>query len=258
MSHSRPVLTYTPAMPKEPKAINALSQLVEESSAISKEWNTLNVWWRGASRATWKLIPGVHRRQQGDAYESEILARFSLKAHTRYHHCPAEDDFSGWLFLAQHYRLPTRLLDWSESSVVAAYFACSRNQEEDGILWALNPFALNHKQIGTRFILGATHDKVAPLINAAFGESHAPHTLALFGREVDVRMLVQQGTFSIHGDAQPIEDMPDADTFVRKYVIPAKAKWELQLQLASIGIERHSLFPDLENLARYLSTLHFQ
>jgi hypothetical protein len=40
--------------------------------------------------------------------------------------------------LMQHYKAPTRLLDWSYSPYLAAYFACSSNPNIDGAIWALN------------------------------------------------------------------------------------------------------------------------
>jgi hypothetical protein len=57
---------------------------------------------------------------------------------------PDPDDYFGWLFLAQHYGLPTRLLDWSESPLVALYFAVTEGHEDhDGCVWALWPGGLN-------------------------------------------------------------------------------------------------------------------
>lgn len=54
-----------------------------------------------------------------------------------------------WLTLMQHYKAPTRVLDWSESLLIGLYFAVSQDQnkpqspETDGALWILNPDRLN-------------------------------------------------------------------------------------------------------------------
>lgn len=47
-----------------------------------------------------------------------------------------------WLAIMQHYGVPTRLLDWTESVFAAAYFAVERNWQDDGELWACNVNAL--------------------------------------------------------------------------------------------------------------------
>jgi hypothetical protein len=70
-------------------------------------------------------------------------------------------------------------------------------------------------------------------------------------------MLIQQSVFTIHGNTTPLEDLPDANVFLRKYIIPAQSKPTILRQLAAVGFGPHTLFPDLEYLARYLATEHF-
>ena len=64
-------------------------------------------------------------------------------------HCKLRVVFAGisWLTLMQHYGLPTRLLDWSESPLVALYFALSSDEDAkaDAAVWVLNPMKLNKK-----------------------------------------------------------------------------------------------------------------
>lgn len=40
--------------------------------------------------------------------------------------------------LMQHYGAPTRLLDWSQSGAIAAYFACVDKRHLDGTIWWIN------------------------------------------------------------------------------------------------------------------------
>lgn len=98
-----------------------------------------DMWWRGHASAAFTLVPGIHRGGKEPDREKNLFARFRVKAVARYSSCPSENDNASWLFLMQHYGLPTRLLDWSESILVATFFACSERDGEDGDVWGLHP-----------------------------------------------------------------------------------------------------------------------
>jgi hypothetical protein len=55
---------------------------------------------------------------------------------------PDDEDIVGWWQLMQHYKAPTRLLDWSTSPYVAAYFAVTENPDKDGAVWIVNNSSL--------------------------------------------------------------------------------------------------------------------
>lgn len=78
-------------------------------------------WFRGQANADWALHPGLARKPATLKHEAALMKRFRQNATTLVPHRPADE--WEWLFLAQHYGLPTRLLDWSENPLVALYFA---------------------------------------------------------------------------------------------------------------------------------------
>ena len=99
------------------------------------------VWFRGHEDATWQLLPSLARPPRTIDAELTVLKRFKQNAFMFLRRPPAEE--WEWLFLMQHYRAPTRLLDWSESPLTGLYFASDTDDSTDGCVWALSPTKLN-------------------------------------------------------------------------------------------------------------------
>jgi hypothetical protein len=72
------------------------------------------------------LLPGLFRRYKDRIHlihgkEQELLSR--LKSRIPGNTPLRPDNDWDWMSFGQHYRLPTRLLDWSEAQLTALYFA---------------------------------------------------------------------------------------------------------------------------------------
>jgi len=211
-------------------------------------------WWRGHGKADWQLVPQVHRmKDRGKGYETNIAIKFSQRAPTRHPRCPPPGDLARWLFLMQHYRLPTRLLDWTESPLIALYFAVDDEdyRQSRGALWALDPFLMNELVTGDYGVFQPGHPQAEQLINLAFSGIPAAHdtVVALLTEEVDLRMMVQLSGVTIHGSPKPLEELENSDRFLLKFVLEPEAKDGIRTQLARFGIRERNLFPDLEHLA---------
>src|SRR5687768_2335083 len=91
---------------------------------------------RGQTNVDTPLIPRVGRLDVETHHEKWIFNQFVRDAAAYVNPMPESE----WeqLALARHHGLPTRLLDWSENALVAAFFACYENYEVDGAIYMLN------------------------------------------------------------------------------------------------------------------------
>jgi FRG domain len=175
--------------------------------------------------------------------EERIARIFQRKAHLFLTHIPERSDTFQWLALMQHHGAPTRLLDFTWSPYVAAFFALVHTTKEAAV-WAVNPKRLVNVTEGLNEFLG---DSRAGLIG--IGEPFVMNT----------RLIAQSGTFIVTKQVgTPIEDIVVAyedpkDTLV-KFELPAELIRPLGMRaLFMMNITNATLFPDLDGLARSLA-----
>ena len=213
------------------------------------------VWFRGQGREEWKLIPSLAREISHLRAEGALIKRFMQNAAIHVAN-PPRDEWE-WMVLMQHHRAPTRLLDWSESPLVALYFAVEEidNSSGDGVVWCLDPLELN-KAANLRFDFAAEipafgRDTVLEsyLPTRVAGTPFEMSPVAIIGPRNTPRMSAQLGAFTInHRLRTPIEEI-GSGTHVWRWIIPADAKPELKRELAHLAFSELTLFPELDKVA---------
>ncbi|MCX5672856.1 MAG: FRG domain-containing protein [Planctomycetota bacterium] len=260
----------------ETHKIEAVADLFEAARLARGSFGR-EVWFRGQSRSSWQLQPEIQRpfldgkndlRRYAESAEANMTVEFKLLAHSRRTNCPGPDDAAGWLCLMRHYGLPTRILDWTSSILVAAFFALRKWREhkeakESSVVWALAPHILNarddpqHKH--ALLVLSGQNARVRGAIGAAFYDTDkVPESrgiIAVIPPQVDQRMLLQHSTFTVHSDPCPMDDLPDARDYLKRFEVPFGKQKELLDDLDSAGIRPSTLFPDLDNLAKDLQKI---
>jgi hypothetical protein len=196
---------------------------------------------------TYKIAPQAWPDQ-----EERILRIFKRKAIHFLDHVPDRDDDLQWLALMQDHGAPTRLLDFTWSPYVAAFFAL-HNATDEAAIWACNPFeigkmkrvkSMNPEQPGNfrkYFLPGKL-----PFI--WMGEPHA----------MNRRLIAQSGTFVVPSVLdQPMEHIlqnyPNPKKTLMKFLLPVKVRNKSMRELYRMNITQDTLFPDLDGLARSLA-----
>lgn len=221
-------------------------------------------WFRGQAQSQWGLVPGL-ARQGNPAAELTIIKRFKQIAapYVLTRPLPGPEGEWEWVFLMQHHRAPTRLLDWTENPLVALYFAVQEqlHDAEEAALWCLDPIALNrsagHNRVFDRDILAFGIDRALDdyLPERALGATYLLNPVAAIGPRNSPRMVAQAGTFTvIHKEATAIEAVADSG-HIWRLIIPANAKAAMRTELKLVGISEHTLFPDLDRVAKLLGDL---
>lgn len=183
----------------------------------------------GAGRLTREL--GGHRgRRVSDADERAALERFKNDALPYLEFKPSQDHNLEWLAIAQHHGMQTRLFDWTESLLIAAFFAVESAPERGpGIIY------------GVRGL---------PLANASDDPFSLEKTSVYRPSHVTSRVAPQWSVFTVHPN--PTEDFRRSGQ-VRTWTIRGNEnKWRIKCVLDSCGINYASIYPDLSGLARHI------
>jgi hypothetical protein len=273
-------------MPAEQLEITCIASLEKALDELRLAFGGEAMWWRGhADAVNWVLRPSVFRkRRNGQPYdENALIDNFQMRAFGRLGHRPRPCSDLEWLFLAQHYGLPTRLLDWTESPLVALYFAVSEENcrgelaDCNACLWAVAPCKLNKANSNRSDPTNAQNGLISPensvvqaIAMKALGwkdedverrtgqaPSALPQFVALQTFEIDERVVAQSGRFTLHSCEQAIESLADKDQYLRKFLIPASSKPTIRQRLKDLGIQKWNLFPDLQALAAGLEDHEF-
>jgi len=229
-------------------AWSELADLIEHFSYFNgHDWL-----FRGVTDATHGLVPKIGREktrglkpQPGAKQRVRVPYRIEderavltmFKQQARAHLGSRPDSKFEWLAIAQHFGLPTRLLDWTDSLLVAAWFAVEKGgaREIDSALWVTKgvpPVDLDRSE------------DQDPLDLDAPQFYRPPHISPRIAAQGSVLMVCPK----------PTEEL--ALPFARKVVIDHSAEFAIKKRLNACGINRRHLFPDLSGLTEHLTWMY--
>ncbi|RYX80091.1 FRG domain-containing protein, partial [bacterium] len=239
------------------------------------------------------LVPNLYRTEEKyfsnisdpkniSRIEGNIDFTFSRKSSMFFSSKQIENNLWNRYFLKQHYGVKTRLLDWTESALIALFFAVKEHKSlENGKVWILSPIKLNNysvsKLINTDknfdIIPGATKMDKGPLLNEK-DELRVPamltkyykmqydvdeklYPLAIYPTHLDERMAAQQACFTIFGNVvNGLENHDSEKKFVESICIHKNYKKDILRQLKQLGISYYTIYPDLDGLGKEINFAH--
>lgn len=254
---------------KKPKSFSEFINIIEEI----QQKNNNQLWYRGCGKSNNSLIPSLYRHKTKKKIkelvelEYQLMTRFRLRS-IPFHDRSLEDDWES-LFFMQHYKVPTRLLDWTENPFIAFHFAVMSSDikfkdnklvfDHPAAIWILDPItwnrhALRHESFD-QGILSTSDEQMKGYKATPKYTKMNKLPVALFGAHNSPRIVAQRGVFMIFGEGvSPMEKLYEKENFpqdslvkitLNKSILP-----KMRATILSHGITESVVFPDLEGLAR--------
>jgi len=204
---------------------------------------------RGHSHFDFNLTPAIARPcdLKGDSLkkkEAEIYDEFLRLGSMLIDDLKMPGDWDK-LALAQHHGLPTRLLDWTSSPLVALWFACANKRKTDKADRAVWIFKIDEEKdkVDIKDDSNSPFDDVYPRI---FKPAH-----------ITERIRLQAGWFSVHdivseNGNKSLEELVGMESKLEKIVLPNDCAPEMLKLLDLFHINASTLMPDLTGISLHL------
>jgi hypothetical protein len=221
---------------------------------------------RGQSDESWGLLPGLYRREV--AISSDTLTKAQLYLMAEHQMLEAFFDRAAMLLpnfprgplmdriIAQHYGVPTQLLDWTVDPLIALFFAVhGGDPTKNSALFYLTP--LSRLAGGTRQIELPWTNKItrliAPVIDERVRAQKSAFTLHSFGSGENFTPLDQRILkISKRGEASHRDD--EVRT-AGKIIIPAHCRQTILLQLLELGVDSSLVYPGLQGIGQRIADI---
>lgn len=271
---------YTPE--RDSSNISSIKILLEKLENELEDDMDYHIFYRGQSDKSFGLIPSIYREELLIKNEDKIFKDIIAQ-------CPA--DFKGYtstfekLVKMQHYSLPTRLLDITTNPLVALYFACE-NEDVDGKLFRFEVKTSDIKyfdsdavsvvsNIAKRpidFSIESLRDLECEDFNDEPDIAYLLHEIKYekphFQNVIDSkdiervfcvkpmfdnpRIIRQSGAFFLYGINGNKSKPAQLNFRYKVYIINKAQKQKIRKQLEALGIDKSTLFPEVEHVAEHI------
>ena len=226
---------------------------------------------RGQSDSRWPIYSTLSRyllafnvnKKAWPHQEERILRIFKRKAHHFLKNIPPDNDVLQWLSLMQHHGAPTRIIDFTWSPFIAAFFALHRSTTESAV-WAIYPPGFDYRKKvelkdGTVLEPGKLWIGNDENYKRLYVNGTSPFVIQGDPQAMNERLIVQSGTFAIPSVIdKPLEELllyyKDTDRVLVKFVLNTKSiRDEAMSYFHVININESTLFPGMDGMARSIA-----
>jgi len=244
--------------------------LVPQKEEQGNHWRSPYAY-RGMSDSSWMLKTSLERLGSPPAKVEQPI----LRAFGKYASSGAFSRNSEWerLAVAQHNGLPTRVLDWTASPLIAAHFATVEKEHYgvDGVIWCVNIDRIRDSFIPRTMWERLDEDRAflfnTPMLDDLVEKLNDFDSMSKDGEDIiaffeppsiDSRITNQWGLLSVmNGPAkshhtflqEAAKQHPDV---VHRIVISASAKKKIRDMLDQNNVTERMLFPGLPGLCKWL------
>lgn len=252
--------------------LEVIKNISEYLAVISENRKIGNIWFRGQKFSEYQLEPSLFREKidvsiNEPYYKREKYliknANLSVKKFKeyvkKYKDCSSFDEID-YLYLMQHYGIPTRLLDFSKNELIALYFSVSNftqsnHKLEDEIfdftstqsytklgssVYCINPNLINKESFRTSEIINLNEYNFDSLKNIDF-------PICIKSNSIDERIKVQEGVFVYYGTMiHPLDYYSIFEKDITKIFIPNSVREQIKEELKDkYEISHLTMFPDI-------------
>ncbi len=177
------------------------------------------------------------------------------------------------MIMGQHHGLPTRLLDWTHSTLVALHFANTEGNladlnKRDCVVWRIDARELNQrlpenyrKALDARKTFIFSVESLVQVTNSIDEYDAAMEGKAFVTVEppsIDQRIVNQYSFFTIMPDGiSRLEDYLDDTENTVKYIIDKSLRWDLRDVLDQLNMNERMIYPGLDGIAKWLARHYY-
>ena len=256
--------------------LEVIRNISEYLTIIKENRKKGNIWFRGQKYSEYQLEPSLFREKidvsiNEPYYKREKYliknANLSVKKFKeyvkKYRNCSNFDEID-YLYLMQHYGIPTRLLDFTKNELIALYFSVS-NYTQSSIsleneifeftssesytkhgssIYCINPILINKESFRKSEIINLNEYNFESLKNIDF-------PLCINSNSIDERIKVQEGVFVYYGTMiHPVDYYSIFEKDITKIFIPNSVREEIKEELKNkYKISHLTMFPDMAGVS---------